>query len=499
MEAQASTSDGVDCMIINNEPYREIDKRFAAKEKKVEPLKRHDIFLIVILCLFQFLTSMAYAILTVFYPQAAENKGVSSSEVGYVFSAFYLGTLLFSPVIGFLITKVGTKSVMTVSLFVSSLVLILFAFTDRFDSTSYFLGSCLILRVLQGLGMVGVQTSTFTIVAHQFEGRVGTLTGLLEMCVGIGYSLSSMIGGVLYEWGGYSVPFYFLFSFAVLATFLCWKFIPDSDAHRGKYLRFESFNERVTTTVEISINLFLRDSSDHHFSTVVVHTHICVTIYVHNLPHFRIKYWVVDKCQLCLLHHTHTTNRHDLGQNESFRAIRAEGLQSNILLGRLEGKRSRGRPRKKWLDVVKKWGRFTKVSSLVTTAKDGVKWKSVVVLSLGIVAQVMVGLGMVPAYIPMYKYIQSHARECGFENSFHTSAMIATLLTATQAFGSIAGPIIGGQIIQNAGYNWAFNIFGLLVYIGALIVLIDGIREHLKSRKSNTNIDTETAPLVTNA
>ncbi|KAG1677767.1 MFS-type transporter SLC18B1 [Nymphon striatum] len=372
-------------------------------------------------------------------------------------------------------------------------------FTDRFDSTSYFLGSCLILRVLQGLGMVGVQTSTFTIVAHQFEGRVGTLTGLLEMCVGIGYSLSSMIGGVLYEWGGYSVPFYFLFSFAVLATFLCWKFIPDSDAHRGKYLRFESFNERVTTTVEISINLFLRDSSDHHFSTVVVHTHICVTIYVHNLPHFRIKYWVVDKCQLCLLHHTHTTNRHDLGQNESFRAIRAEGLQSNILLGRLEGKRSRGRPRKKWLDVVKKWGRFTKVSSLVTTAKDGVKWKSVVVLSLGIVAQVMVGLGMVPAYIPMYKYIQSHARECGFENSFHTSAMIATLLTATQAFGSIAGPIIGGQIIQNAGYNWAFNIFGLLVYIGALIVLIDGIREHLKSRKSNTNIDTETAPLVTNA
>ncbi|KAG1676286.1 Bestrophin-2 [Nymphon striatum] len=41
--------------------------------------------------------------------------------------------------------------------------------------------------------------------------------------------------------------------------------------------------------------------------------------------------------------------------------IRAEGLQSNILLGRLEGKRSSGRPRKKWLDDVKKWGRFTKV------------------------------------------------------------------------------------------------------------------------------------------
>ncbi|KAG1655998.1 WD repeat-containing protein 34 [Nymphon striatum] len=54
--------------------------------------------------------------------------------------------------------------------------------------------------------------------------------------------------------------------------------------------------------------------------------------------------------------------------------IRAEGLQSNILLGRLEGKRSRGRPRKKWLDDVKKWGRFTKVSSLVTTAKDRVNF-----------------------------------------------------------------------------------------------------------------------------
>ncbi|KAG1672170.1 putative tRNA N6-adenosine threonylcarbamoyltransferase [Nymphon striatum] len=38
--------------------------------------------------------------------------------------------------------------------------------------------------------------------------------------------------------------------------------------------------------------------------------------------------------------------------------IRAEGLQSNILLGRLEGKRSSGRPRKKW-------GRFTKLFKMV--------------------------------------------------------------------------------------------------------------------------------------
>ncbi|KAG1649795.1 hypothetical protein GQR58_028632 [Nymphon striatum] len=41
-------------------------------------------------------------------------------------------------------------------------------------------------------------------------------------------------------------------------------------------------------------------------------------------------------------------------------SVSAEGLQSNIMLGRLEGKRSRGRPRKRWLDDVKKWGRFTK-------------------------------------------------------------------------------------------------------------------------------------------
>lgn len=58
--------------------------------------------------------------------------------------------------------------------------------------------------------------------------------------------------------------------------------------------------------------------------------------------------------------------------------IRAEGLQSNILLGRLEGKRGRGRPRKKWLDDVKKWGGFSTVSSLMAAAKDRVKWKSVV-------------------------------------------------------------------------------------------------------------------------
>ncbi|KAG1693483.1 hypothetical protein GQR58_007040 [Nymphon striatum] len=45
-------------------------------------------------------------------------------------------------------------------------------------------------------------------------------------------------------------------------------------------------------------------------------------------------------------------------------------VMRTTFINRLDGKRSRGRPRKKWLDDVKKWGRFTKFSSLVTTAKD---------------------------------------------------------------------------------------------------------------------------------
>lgn len=42
-------------------------------------------------------------------------------------------------------------------------------------------------------------------------------------------------------------------------------------------------------------------------------------------------------------------------------------------------------------------------------------------------------------------------------------------------YSSIAGPIIGGQIIQNAGYNWAFNIFSLLVYLGVSILNISPV------------------------
>ena len=57
--------------------------------------------------------------------------------------------------------------------------------------------------------------------------------------------------------------------------------------------------------------------------------------------------------------------------------VRAEGLESSVMLGMGEGKRERGRPRTRWLDAVKSTTGLT-LLELVAKVRDRAGWRSVV-------------------------------------------------------------------------------------------------------------------------
>ncbi|KAG1672974.1 MFS-type transporter SLC18B1 [Nymphon striatum] len=364
-----------DFMAIHNEPEQERSKEIAANSGKLPPLIKSEKIMIVVLCICQFISNMSFAILAIFYPDAAYNKGLNAADVSYVFSAFFLGAFLFSPAIGILITKKGTKTVMVSSLFISALTVLLFAFTDYFQSNVSFLVSCIVLRFLQGIAFVGVQTSSFTIISHQFETRVGFLTGILEMCTGISYSLSNSLGGVLYQYGGYSAPFFTLFGLTILATILCWWAIPTSNDHLGIY--------------------------------------------------------------------TITNNG--------------------------------------WVKYQRVW------SPTIST------------LSTGITAVMVMGIGLVGGLVPLFKYILLQARDSGFESNFHTSSMVATLLSTVQSVGSFIGPLLGGQIIEKYGFEICFIFVGFFTIFASLVILADCIRVKLcSSRLADLEDQDERAPLVIN-
>ena len=55
--------------------------------------------------------------------------------------------------------------------------------------------------------------------------------------------------------------------------------------------------------------------------------------------------------------------------------IRKNDLQRQLLEGRIEGKRPRGRPRQDWLHNIKQWCDLQSYGSLVRKAEDRSAWK----------------------------------------------------------------------------------------------------------------------------
>ena len=56
--------------------------------------------------------------------------------------------------------------------------------------------------------------------------------------------------------------------------------------------------------------------------------------------------------------------------------IRRDNIQRLLLEGRMEGKRSRGRPRAEWIDNIREWTKMKQYNDLVKTAQDREKWRA---------------------------------------------------------------------------------------------------------------------------
>ncbi|KAG1680097.1 hypothetical protein GQR58_012567 [Nymphon striatum] len=62
-----------------------------------------------------------------------------------------------------------------------------------------FYASCLVCRFMQGVGFVGIQISTFSIVTQEFSDYLSTFVGILEMAFGVGFSIGPSLGGFVYD------------------------------------------------------------------------------------------------------------------------------------------------------------------------------------------------------------------------------------------------------------------------------------------------------------
>ncbi|CAM1291592.1 Uncharacterised protein g184 [Pycnogonum litorale] len=103
--------------------------------------------------------------------------------------------------------------------------------------TDFFI-SCIMCRMLQGVGYVGIQVSSFTIVANDYSAHISTFAGLLEMASGLGFVIGPTVGGIIYDNIGFKAPFLLVSALLVLMFIISYFIIhPDNSYHNDKSVK----------------------------------------------------------------------------------------------------------------------------------------------------------------------------------------------------------------------------------------------------------------------
>ncbi|XP_076325871.1 MFS-type transporter SLC18B1-like isoform X4 [Tachypleus tridentatus] len=170
-----------------------------------------------------------FALLAPFFPELAEKKGATPIQYGFIFGVFNLVMLLVSPVFSKLVLYVTPKFIVVSGTFIAGCCSLLFGTLNRSPPGTPFIALAFILRSVKAVGAAAIFTVGYTIVGAEFDKRRATAFASIELSYGFGTAIGPAVGGLLYEIGGYMVPFFVLGGILMTLTLILFLYLPESE------------------------------------------------------------------------------------------------------------------------------------------------------------------------------------------------------------------------------------------------------------------------------
>lgn len=157
--------------------------------------------ILVLVALVIFMDMMIYGLLIPVFPQYAPRFGVDESVIGVVFGAYAAMLLLFSIPMGLLSDRVGRRPLIVVGM----LLLALATFSFGFSTT---VAHLVVARTIQGVSAAATWSAGLALLADTCDpARLGEKMGIALSAVGLGTILGPVVGGLLFEYAGYTATF----------------------------------------------------------------------------------------------------------------------------------------------------------------------------------------------------------------------------------------------------------------------------------------------------
>ncbi|XP_050389568.2 uncharacterized protein LOC126808695 [Patella vulgata] len=393
--------------------------------------------LLLSICLTEFLIMCCNSLISPLLPPQANGRNVSGQMQGWIMASFAGGQFIIFPVFGKYVSKIGSKFMFLSGIFIAGGCTILMGslqFVPYTEGSVVFEVLFFVLQIAMSVGVTAEQTAAFAVASKEFSGFFTTVFGVTEVFVGLGLTIGPLVGGVLSDVGGFSLP-YFVLGGLVLSSlpFNC-------------YLAPSIIDEPLAGKLRRKSGLSLL----RHPSIIIT----CLAVVIGS------GVWsVLDPC---LEPHLEEFNLTPATIGAVFLLLSASYALSCALCGWIAEKLPDNR-----LLMIPGFILCGVAHCLLGPSSLFGFDPSFNQLWLIILALILLGAAMSMSIIPSYDIIMEIAIETGYPDSLSTHGLVAGLWSSMYALGEFIGPIWGGYIQDNIGFA-----DGLTYTAGACVVIV---------------------------
>ncbi|XP_035681778.1 MFS-type transporter SLC18B1-like isoform X4 [Branchiostoma floridae] len=390
-----------------------------------------------------------YAIITPFFPSEALRRGASQTTVGFVFGCFSAVQFLGGLVFGKFITTVGSRFVLISGVFVAGSCSLLFGLLEYTEGTT-FIAFCFAIRSMEALGVSAHLTVATTILTHEFPNDIAKVMGIQEIFVGLGMMAAPPIGGVLYNLGGFKLPFFTVGGLmfcccAVLAVLVP----PQVDKQEGKR--------------DVSLLYFLR------IPTVIMTCGVTVVLFS------TIEYL------------------NPVLQPYATKEFNLTSPQVGLIFLLLACVYALFAPAWGWLADKKKYARIMMTLGLLVLSAGTLLIGPSPLLTdyvtllpkalwINIVGIVVIAPSTGSVLANLFNVMLWAASDAGMETDFATYGLVSGTFGAFMSMGSFLGPTVSSALVERFGLPWASTAFSWFTLFSMLLVVTFTIGENVYKR-----------------
>jgi len=393
-----------------------------------------QLVILIGMALIEFSGTCGMSVIAPFFANEAASKHASQTMVGLIFAVYPLFVFLLSPIVGKWMPRLGVKFCLIAGCFLEGGTEILFGFVEDLPSGPVFVVFCFVIRIVMAIGSALSATASLSILTVTFKDHIGTVFGVTELFTGLGFMAGPALGGVLYQHGGFKMPFLVCGGLVIVVLFCVFWILPSEESYHND--NTDGKDEELTP-----ISQALRIPGIAAIAVCIVTGGMALSFFDPTLaPYLKKIDPDIQAQQIGLV----------------FMTMAGVYMFVAPITGYIADKSIPGRV----CIIIGQFGLcigfcFIGPAPFLEKFIPAKVW--LVAVSGG-----FIGLAIAPFVVPTLPDMQKTGRRGGLPATLGTDSLISGLFNGFFSIGSVLGPTIGGALSQQYSFEGAAMLFGFI-------------------------------------